>query len=188
VIARARPKTANLIDHPALRTASWLIVAGLAAAGAYPLTVDTVEGAVLLGLAVLGGAALHFQRALPSGIILLLIVAATVNAAGYILGLWHERTMFDEIVHAFTTFAGMTALIWLATRDGRLLHRASAFSVVESAFLAGLVLGLVWEGFEWAIGIIGNQRDTLVDLAMDSLGAVTAVLIFAGFRTRLAPV
>ena len=141
----------------------------------------------MLGLAVVGGGALHFQRALPSGIMLLLIVAATVNAAGYIIGLWHERTMFDEFVHAFTTFAGMTALIWMATRDGRLLDGASALSVVASALLAGLILGLVWEGFEWMIGIIGDQRDTLVDLAMDCLGAVAAGILFTGFQNRRAP-
>jgi len=115
---------------------------------------------------------------------LLLIVAATVNAAGYILGLWHERTLFDEIVHAFTTFAGMTALIWMATRDGRVLNGASALSVIAFALLAGFILGLVWEGFEWLIGIIGNQRDTLVDLAMDSLGAVAAGVLFTAYRAR----
>ncbi len=177
-----------MIDHPFLRTTSWLTIAGLAGAGAYAISVDRVEGAVLLGLAVVGGGALHFQRALPSGIMLLLIVGATVNAAGYILGLWHERTLFDEIVHAFTTFAGMTALIWMATRDGRILNRASALTVVGFALLAGFILGLIWEGFEWVIGIIGNQRDTLIDLAMDSLGAVTAGLLFTGDRARRAPV
>ena len=82
--------------------------------------------------------------------------------------------MFDELVHAFTTFAGITALIWMATHNGRLLDGASALSVVASALLAGLILGLVWEGFEWVIGIIGSQRDTVVDLAMACLGAVTA--------------
>lgn len=173
-----------MIDHPYLRTASWFMMAGLVAAGAYALRDDIAEGAVLLGLAVAGGVALHFQRALPSGIMLLLIVAATVNAAGYIIGLWHERTMFDEFVHAFTTFAGMTALIWMATRNGRLLHGASALCVVASALLAGLILGLVWEGFEWVIGIIGNQRDTVVDLAMDCLGAVTAGVLFTVFQAR----
>ncbi len=173
-----------MIDHPFLRTASWSIVAGLFAAGAYAIPVDPVEGAVLLGLAVLSGIALYFQRALPSSIMLLLIMAATVNAAGYIVGLWHERTMFDEIVHAFTTFAGMTAVTWMATRDGRLLEEASAVSVVAAALVAGLVLGMVWEGFEWLIGIIGNQRDTLIDLAMDSLGAVAAGLLFTAYRAR----
>lgn len=179
--------TAELINHPFLRTANWVLVTGLAAAGTYAISVDTFEGAVLLGLAVFGGSVLQVQRALPSSIMLLLIVAASVNAAGYIVGLWHERTMFDEIVHAFTTFAGMTAVIWMATREGRLLSGASALIIVASALLTGLILGLVWEGFEWVIGIIGDQRDTLVDLAMDSLGAVTASLLFTGFRARRAP-
>ncbi len=80
----------------------------------------------------------------------------------------------------------MTALIWMATRDGRILNGASAFSVVASALFAGLVFGLVWEGFEWVIRLIGGQRDTLVDLAMDSLGAVTAGILFAGFEVRRA--
>lgn len=164
-----------------------MIVAGLAVAGAYSLTADMMEGAVLIGLALIGGVALHFQRTFPSAIILLLIVAGTVNAAGYILGLWHERTLFDEIVHAFTTFVVMIALLWMATRDGRPLSQASGPSVVVSALVAGLVLGLAWEAFEWIIGIIGDQRDTLVDLAMDSVGAVTAGIVFASLRGRRAP-
>lgn len=149
--------------------------------------VDRMEGAGLIGLALISGTALHFQRTFPPVIMLLLIVAATVDAAGYILGLWHERTRFDEVVHAFTTFVGMIALLWLATRDGRSLPRASGPSIIVSALVAGLVLGLAWEAFEWMIGIIGSQRDTLVDLAMDSLGAVAAGIVFAGLRRGRAP-
>lgn len=171
-----------------MRTIAWLIVAGLAVSGGYALTVDMVEGAVLIGLASISSVALHFQRTFPSAIMLLLIVAGTVNAAGYILGLWHERTLFDEIVHAFTTFVGMIALLWMATRDGRPLSQASGPSIIASALVAGLVLGLAWEAFEWTIGIIGNQRDTLIDLAMDSLGAVAAGIVFAGLRGWRAPV
>jgi len=51
------------------------MIMSLAVAGAYAIAVDTVEGAVLLGLAVLSGVALYFQHALPSSIVLLLIVA-----------------------------------------------------------------------------------------------------------------
>lgn len=165
-----------MIDHPLFRSVNWLAIAGLAAAGAYLLSVDIAKGMVLLGLAVAGGIALRFQRGLPSGIMLLLIIAVTVNAAGYIVGLWHERTMFDELVHAFTTFAGMTALIWMFTKDGRLYDGASTLAILASALIAGVILGLAWEGFEWLIGIIGHQRDTVVDLVMDSIGAVAAGL------------
>ena len=37
-----------------------------------------------------------------------------------------------------------------------------------------LAMGLLWEGFEWVIGIIGSPRDTAVDLAMDVLGGLLA--------------
>ncbi len=163
------------------------MLAALAAAGAYAISAGTVvEGAVLLGLAVFGGMVLHFQSVLPPSIILLLFVAATVNAVGYVIRLWHERTMFDEVVHAFTTFAGMTALIWAAIHHTRLLEGMSFLAVVASALAAGLLLGLVWEGFEWLIGIIGDRRDTMIDLAMDCLGAVAAGLLFHGAHTRRA--
>jgi hypothetical protein len=171
-----------------MRTFGWLIVTGLTASGGYALTVDVMEGAVLLGLALISGVALQFQRTFPSAIVLLLIVAATVNAAGYILGLWHERTLFDDVVHAFTTLVGLIALLWLATRDGRPLAQASGPAILLSALVAGLGLGLAWEAFEWTIGIIGSQRDTLIDLAMDSLGAVAAGIVFAGLRGWRAPV
>lgn len=177
-----------MINHRMMRTAAWLIVACLAVAGVYSLTADMMEGAVLIGLALISGVALHFQRTFPSTIMLLVIVAATVNAAGYVLGLWHERTPFDELVHAFTTLVGIIALLWLATRDGRPLSQASGPSIIVSALVSGLVLGLAWEAFEWAIGIIGSPRDTLVDLTMDSLGAVAAGIIFAGLRGSRAPV
>ena len=40
----------------------------------------------------------------------------------------------------------------------------------------GLVLGIAWEIFEWAVGIINGWADTLVDIVMDVLGAVAAGL------------
>lgn len=38
----------------------------------------------------------------------------------------------------------------------------------------GLLVGLVWEAFEFPIGMIGGVEDTLVDLLMDALGAFCA--------------
>lgn len=137
----------------------------------------------MLGLAVFGGVTLFFQRTLPSSIFLLLVLAASVNAAGYVIGLWHERTLFDESVHAFTTFAVMTAIAWVSQMSGR-FAAASGFQILALTLFAGLVLGLLWEGFEWAIGIIGNRRDTLIDLAMDSLGAFVAGLCYTAHRLR----
>ena len=43
-------------------------------------------------------------------------------------------------------------------------------AAVLSLILAGigLVVGLLWEGFEYLIGIIGSRKDTLIDLAIYS--------------------
>lgn len=185
---RRSTAAAALINHPFFRGASWLVVAVFAAAGSYELGAGAViQGAVLLGLAVVGGSVLRFQRSLPSSIIFLLYLVVAVNVAGYVQNLWRERTMFDELVHASTSFAGMAALMWVTARRTRLLHGRRGITVVVSALVAGLLLGLAWEGFEWLIGIIGNRRDTLIDLAMDCLGAVAAGLLFSSPRARDAP-
>ncbi len=117
----------------------------------------------------------------------LLCLVVAVNVAGYVLNLWRERTMFDELVHAATSFAGMAALMWVAARRARRLNGMRGIAVVATALVAGLILGLAWEGFEWLIGIIGDQRDTLIDLAMDCLGAAAAGLLFSSSRPGGAP-
>lgn len=111
----------------------------------------------------------------------LVAAAAAVNAAGYVLGLWHDETIFDEVVHFFTSFALMAAL------GTALIRRGLAGAFTNRMFLTfgalGLLLGLLWEAVEWAIGIIGGRTDTLLDLAMDLAGAVAA----AALVSRLTP-
>lgn len=111
-----------------------------------------------------------FRDKLPPFFGLMLTSAALVNAAGYVFNLWHQQTLFDESVHAFTTFAVMGAAGWFwlpAT------HRPSTRFFLWFG-VAGVLAGVAWEIFEWAIGIIGDLRDTLIDLVMDSLGLAAA--------------
>lgn len=104
----------------------------------------------------------------------LLAVAALINAAGYLLGLWHDETLFDELVHFYTSFAGIAAIGRLALAKEWLPRAASR----PLALLAiGLALGIAWEAFEYAIGIIGSRHDTLMDLAMDGAGALLATAL-----------
>ncbi len=132
--------------------------------------------AIALGaIALVLGAILYEKSRLPSLFGLLLAIAAAVNGSGYALQLWHDETLFDEIVHFFTTFAGMMAIGWsLRCRD--LLGRSPARLAI-SVVAIGLALGVVWEIFEWAIGIIGRPRDTAIDLLMDGAGALVAAAI-----------
>ncbi len=112
----------------------------------------------------------------------LLAAAAVINAAGYLLGLWHDETPFDELVHFYTSFAGIAAIGRLALGKEWLPRPASR----PAALLAiGLVLGVVWEAFEYMIGIIGGRHDTLMDLAMDLAGAIVAAALIAGIARRI---
>ena len=105
---------------------------------------------------------------------LLVALAVLLNAAGYLLSLWHEETVFDEAAHLFTSFAGMAAL-------GRIAAATPAFGGSAPPLLVfiavGLLLGIAWEGLEWLLGIIGGLHDTILDLLMDSAGAAAAAAL-----------
>ncbi len=143
-----------------------------------------------LGVAVLSGTIvtslvfIYFEDWLPRVFNLLFVLAAAVNAGAYAFDLWDRIGVYDEFVHTYTTFAGAAAF-------GYLLFSRSRFSASSVAFMAavtgfGLGVGILWEAFEWMIGIIGDTIDTLVDLVMDTVGSVLAGL-FCGWahqRTR----
>lgn len=116
--------------------------------------------------------------------VLLFVIAGAVNAAGYVLSLWHETTPFDEIVHAFTSFSACAAAGWLILARTQMLQAGETGKVVLAVLAIGLVLGVLWELFEWAIGIIGGVEDTTADLLLDGLGAAAAGLFCAVVARR----
>lgn len=123
---------------------------------------------------------LYARDTLPPFHGFLLALAAGVNGAGYALTLWHTETFFDEAVHGFTSFAGMAAIgWWLCRRHGVQLSCPVLFGIIVAV---GLGLGLLWEGFELLIGIIGSPRDTLIDLGMNGVGAAVAAALTCCLR------
>lgn len=131
---------------------------------------------------LVGAVALASRRKLPPLIGLSLLIAAMVNAAGYTLNLWHERTPFDEAVHAFTSFAAMAAATWVLLAGGV----ASWRTVIPLAIGMGIVAGLAWEAFEWLIGIVGDWRDTAIDVLMDAAGAFAGGIFVRRIGERTA--
>ena len=105
---------------------------------------------------------------------LLVALAVLLNAAGYLLSLWHEETGFDEAAHLVTSFAGMAALGRIAAATPAFGRSAPPFWVFIGV---GLLLGIAWEGVEWLLGIIGGLNDTILDLVMDSAGAAAAAAL-----------
>ncbi len=170
-------------NYPAFTWACWALLAAAQAcliwAGAESHWGDVIA---LTAISLVIAAILYTRSKLPSFFGFMLAVAAAVNGAGYALQLWHDETLFDEIVHAFTTFAGMAAIGWSLRDNDRLA--ASPVRLLSSVIAIGLALGVLWEVFEWAIGIIGRPKDTAIDLLMDAVGAVAAAAMIWQLKSR----
>ncbi len=132
--------------------------------------------------AIMGGfvlAALLFaswRERLPSLFTFLFTLAAVINALGYVLELWKTPSWFDETVHVITPFAIVAAIAWLLVQRGVVGPTEQPVRYLLKIVLIGLGIGVLWEGFEWAIGIVGSWNDTLIDLLMDGIGAIFAAL------------
>lgn len=172
-----------LLHHPAFLWGTRIIVAlalGLLIwGGVRERWIDALFWAAIAAVAV---AALAGRDKLPIMLGFLLALAAAVNGAGYAFNMWHEKTSFDEAMHVFTPFALMAAIGWAmcGSRKVQSWSRPALFAAVVGV---GLVIGVIWEGFEMLIGISGSQKDTLIDLAMDTIGSAAAAALTCWFQS-----
>lgn len=120
----------------------------------------------------------------------LLLVAVAANAAGYLFNLYPRFAWFDEVVHAYTTFA-LTLVIALYLYGAVLAGaRAHAFLLVLVIAALGLALGALWEVAEWGYdllargNVIKGKQDTIIDLVVDTAGALAAGWVARGMLRR----
>jgi hypothetical protein len=113
----------------------------------------------------------------------LLVVAALVNAAGYLWDLYDRLGWFDEAVHAYTTFAltlPLALLLYDVVLTGAQTQKILFILTVASL---GVAIGVLWEIVEWAYdqmvpeNAILGKLDTIIDLIMDILGGVAAGIV-----------
>ncbi|MBD2356479.1 hypothetical protein H6G41_17920 [Tolypothrix sp. FACHB-123] len=120
---------------------------------------------------------------LPTLFDFLFVVAALVNAMGWVWGLFYMPGPYDEIVHAYTTFAITLALSFLVYSSILNIFRNHTLLYLVTIASFGIAIGAIWEVTEWSAGkilsteVIGSLDDTIIDLIMDSLGAGLAALI-----------
>ena len=110
----------------------------------------------------------------------LLVALGGVNAAGYLLDLHARFWWFDRILHACTIFA---VTLWLALFVcRRVLRGGPGTDALLAAVIAavGLAIGALWEVAEWGFDriapgdVIKAKHDTIIDIVMDTLGALGA--------------
>lgn len=151
---------------------------GLALVGAAYLAVQGrwADAAVMAGFVIAAVLFAISRDRLPSLFTFLFALVAAINAAGYAFNLFQTPVWFDEVVHVITPFALVAALAWLLIKRDQVDPVRNPGAYVIRIVLLGIVIGLLWEGFEWLVGIIGTARDTIIDLAMDMLGSILAAL------------
>lgn len=173
------------LNSRAFSVLTYIILATTAAVAIYMMLVDRWWAtAALGGLVVLAIIFIAQRDKLPSVFTLLFVLAGLINAAGYVYNLWKTPLLFDEFVHFYTSFTIMLAIGW------RMFSRSSINAVghpghfVLSITALGVALGVLWEIFEWVIGIIGSPADTMNDLVMDTIGALVAGLLCTWIAKR----
>jgi uncharacterized membrane protein YjdF len=120
---------------------------------------------------------------LPTLFDFLFVIAALLNAGGWVWRLFYQPGPYDEITHAFTTFAITLALGFLVYRSMLSVFRQHSWLYVLTVASFGIAIGAIWEIMEWSAGfifnteVIGDVNDTVTDLIMDSLGAGFAAMI-----------
>lgn len=120
---------------------------------------------------------------LPTLFDFLFVLAALLNAGGWVWGLFYPPGPYDEITHAFTVFAFTLAFSFLVYRSMLEVFRDHKFLYLLSISNFGIAIGALWEVAEWLAGkilameVIESLDDTITDLIMDSLGASLAAVV-----------
>ncbi|MHC0067721.1 hypothetical protein ACWATR_33320 [Nostoc sp. UIC 10890] len=120
---------------------------------------------------------------LPTLFDFLFVLAALLNATGWVWNLFGMPGPYDEIVHAYTTSAITLALSFLVYGSMLNIFRNHTVLYLVTITSFGIAIGALWEVTEWSAGKILNTQviesldDTIIDLMMDSLGAGLAALI-----------
>ncbi|WP_237214498.1 hypothetical protein [Falsiroseomonas oryziterrae] len=165
---------------------AWVALAVLVLAAAWFRSIDkgNAAGATLLGAA--GCLALILPprermralpwrvRAFPRHLDSLPVFATLLSAPGYGLNWFHGVNPYDEVVHLLSGALAGVALAALVGADGR---SRRIDRMLRLGLAAGFAMSVVWEGFEWAVGIVGDWRDTWTDVALTTVGVVLACVL-----------
>lgn len=136
------------------------------------------QGALALaGFLVASFAFVVIDLQLPTLFDFLFVVAALLNAGGWVWDLFYLPGPYDEITHAFTTFSITLALSFLVYASMMNVFRNHRILYVLTIASFGIAIGALWEITEWAISVINSIDDTIMDLIMDSIGAGLASII-----------
>lgn len=171
-------------DWRGFMVAAWVCVLALAVATAVALVQLNWSGSAILALALVATLAVTLwgRHAVDPLFVLLFNLALAANAMGYAWQLFTTVPPYDELVHGFTIFTITLTFgipIFRSLAPGFEQHRI-LFVVAVTSF--GIAVGALWEVAEYLLDLAGvsifnTYPDTILDLVMDSTGALLAALV-----------
>lgn len=160
------------------RILAWIGQFFLAIAVVLEIAQGNLKGSLSLGGFLAASVAfVVMSDRLPTLFDFLFVVAALLNAGGWVWDLFYQPGPYDEITHAFTTFSITLALSFLVYSSMLTLFRQHPIVYILAIASFGIAIGAVWEIFEWLIQVINDLDDTIMDLVMDSIGALMAAIL-----------
>jgi VanZ family protein len=108
------------------------------------------------------------------------ISAVVLSVVGIVANLYERLWWFDELTHFYSFFAIsllLATLLYGATLTGREEHPLLLILTIAAL---GLAMGALWEISEWLYdwmvpgNAIKGKQDTMVDLVVDTVGALVA--------------
>lgn len=121
----------------------------------------------------------------------LFIIIAVLHALGFAYSLYFYLWWYDIMMHLLGGFAVallVTYILCLRPKDAEgAARKVSVRKIFLTVLVSALVIGVVWEIFEFIINRLftlrGNDMtDTVADLLNDLLGAAVSVKIFLMFQ------
>jgi uncharacterized membrane protein YjdF len=112
------------------------------------------------------------------------------NVAGYAFDLYAAFWWFDRVLHAATILALTFWLAVMILSEGIREGRTVLFVLLVAS--VGVAVGALWEVAEWVFdrlasgNVIKGKDDTVIDIVMDTVGAVAAAALALRFRPDAA--
>lgn len=162
------------------RIGAWIGVVLLGGAAVMTALRGRWQGAALLAVFLIGSIVfLKWRSRLPDIFSLLFVLAAILNAAGWVFDLWDRIAFYDPFTHAYTSFSITLALGFALYYSVLVQFEEHSWLFVLSVAALGVSLGSLWEIVEWLLDVEQTYTTLVTDLIMNSLGAVSAGLLMA---------
>lgn len=181
--------------NPVVRDPLDLLRLLLVLAAVVALVREVDSGSVVLALSAAAGLAVR-PLLLPRLYDLMVLLALALQGFGEASGAYDSVAWFDRLVHFGIPFLGSGVIyLWLCRLDVLPDPRSDTtrqhlVGIGIVTFALGAAVGAVWELVEWASdGTLGSELqesndDTVGDLAMDCLGAISAGLFLVLWTVR----